>query len=287
MSTQKSRFQFFAAACVLAPLVFVLAAEAEVPAEDVATVQQRSIAAWKESVDRAYAGKDSADALEPISPLVHFEPVNPLEPAGDHLSQARRLAAAVVAQDRPAPQLIVDVGSFTGEFLEAFLQRFPSAQGQWTEPVTINESVARTRLARFGTKVSYVIGCPARDISTGCVPKDVDVLMTSWLSIHQNHDGIQKFYSEAGKLLPHGGWVAVIDHVNDGGEDWHHTFLKVREELASSGTVAVVEGPPAHHENFRPASVQEHMNALRAAGFEDGQLVWRRLDTALIMAKRR
>ena len=61
-------------------------------------------------------------------PLVHFEAINPGEPwgGGDRLALPRQIAAAVVAQDNPSPKLVVDVGSFTGEFLEAFLEKFPA-----------------------------------------------------------------------------------------------------------------------------------------------------------------
>jgi SAM-dependent methyltransferase len=256
------------------------------PPDDVAATQSASLAASKAAVERAYARKDPAQELDSIAPLVHFESVNSGEPAGDRMGAPRRLAAAIVAHDNASPRLIVDVGSFTGEFLEAFLQRFPNSRGQWTEPVTSNEANARKRLGRFGRNVDYVIGCPSRDISLGCVPKGVDVLLTSWLSIHQDLVGIRKFYQEAGRMLPPGGWVAVLDHVSDGGEPWRRGFQAAREELAPAGLIGVVEGPPAHHADFHPASVDQHLAALRAAGFEEGQVIWRRLDTALIMARK-
>lgn len=225
--------------------------------------------------------------LPDIAPLVHFEAVNPKEPAGDGLSAPRRLAAVVVAQDNPAPKLIVDVGSFTGEFLEAFMQRFPSSHGQWTEPVDGNLNNARKRFARFGDHVDYVIGCPARDISLGCVPKGVDVMITSWLSIHQDLPGIQKFYREAAQMLPSGGWLANLDHVAYGASPWEQRLQAARTEAVREGLASMTEGPPVHHKEFVTPTVDDQLAAFKAAGFDDVQVVWRRFNTVLFMARKK
>lgn len=252
----------------------------------VEAAQAASFKAWSAQIARAYATPDAAATLPSISPLVHFEAVNPGEPAGDRLGPVRRLAAAIVAQDKPEPRHIVDVGSFTGELLEAFMQRFPGARGQWTEPVTGNENNAKRRLARFGSNVDYVIGCPSRDISQGCVPKDVDVLLTSWLSIHQNLDGIRKFYREAYAMLPAGGWLTNLDHISYGDAIWRKWIAGAREELASSGSNAVIEGPPVHHAEFVTPTLEEQLTAMHDAGFKNVRVVWRRLDTVLFMARK-
>lgn len=257
--------------------------------EDVAAAQIASVKARGAVVARAYARPDPAATLAPIAPMVHFEAVNPGEPAGDRLGPARRLAAAVVAQLKPAPRSIVDVGSFTGEFLEAFLQRFPTAKGQWTEPVTNNLDNAHRRLARFGSNVDFVIGCPSRDISQGCLPKGMDVLLTSWLSVHQDLAGIAAFYARAAQALPDDGVLVVIDRVTPATPDaaaWTATLEAAREDLAPTGTLAVVEGPPVHHPDFVTPTLDQHMERLRAAGFGNVHVVWQRLDTVLFVARK-
>lgn len=225
-------------------------------------------------------------ALPDIAPLVHFQAVNPKEPSGDRLEEPRRLAAAIVAQTTPAPHSIVDVGSFTGEFLEAWMERFPSAHGQWTEPVDGNLANAHRRFARFGEHVSFVIGCPSRDISLGCVPADVDVLITSWLSIHQDLQGIQKFYRDAAQRLPVGGWLANLDHVAYASPAWQARFDGARAEAAQLGIDALIEGPPVHHSDFVTPTLDEQMAALRAAGFDEVQVAWSRLNTVLLLARK-
>ncbi len=229
----------------------------------------------------------SSTALPDISPLVHFEAVNRQEPAGDRLGAPRRIAAAIVAQDNPSPKLIVDVGSFTGEFLEAFMQRFPTSHGQWTEPVDGNLNNAKKRFARFGDHVDYVIGCPSRDISLGCVPKGVDVMLTSWLSIHQDLKGIQKFYRDAAPMLPSGGWLMNLDHVAYGGSPWEQRLQAARVEATGEGLSALTEGPPVHHKEYVTPTLEDQIAAFKAAGFDDVQVVWRRFNTVLFMARKK
>jgi hypothetical protein len=221
-------------------------------------------------------------------PIVPFDQIsNRDEPTGDRLGEARRMAAAVLAQDKPAPKLVVDVGSFTGAFLEAFLEQFPGARGQWTEPVPENGDNARRRLARFGGRVDYVIGCPARDISLGCVPAGVDVLITSWLSIHQDLKGIRKFYRDASAMLPSGGWIVNEDHVGFRGGAWQRRLKSARIVAASEGLAAKSEGPAVHHADWVIPTLEDQMAALKAAGITDVQVVWRRLDTVVIMGRKK
>jgi hypothetical protein len=229
----------------------------------------------------------AAATLPDIAPLAHFEAVNPNEPDGDRLGPARRLAAMVVAQDNSSPKLIVDVGSFTGEFLEAFMERFPNSHGQWTEPVETNHENAKKRLGRFGDHIDYVIGCPSRDISLGCVPKGVDTLITSWLSIHQNLEGIRKFYREAAQMLPSGGWLINLDHVGFGGSAWEQRLNGARIEATRAGLSAKTEGPPVHHKEFVTPTLEDQLQAFKDAGFDDVQVVWRRFNTVLFMSRKK
>jgi hypothetical protein len=200
---------------------------------------------------------------------------------GDQLSEPRKIAAAVVATDNPSPKMIVDVGSYTGEFLEALLEKFPAAHGQWTEPVDSNKLNAQRRFARFGDRVDYVIGCPHRDLSLGCVPKNVDVLITSWVTHHQGPDGVAKFYKDAASLLPSGGWLANLDHVSEPDSTWERRLQAARLSFQT-----VVQGPPMHGQH-PIATLQQHMEALHAAGLDDAAVVWKSFDTVLIMARKR
>jgi hypothetical protein len=175
--------------------------------------------------------------------------------------------------------MIVDVGSYTGEFLEAFLQEFPGAHGQWTEPVETNKINAQRRFARFGDRVDYVIGCPGRDLSQGCVPKNVDVLITSWVTHHQGPEGLAKFYKNAAGLLPSGGWLVNLDHVSEPSA-WETRFKTSRLNFQT-----VVQGPPMHGQH-PIATLEQHIEDLHSAGLNDVAVVWKSFDTVLIMARK-
>jgi len=215
------------------------------------------------------------------NPPVRFEAMNPGEQGGDGLSLPRRIAAAVVARDKPDPHYIADLGSYTGEFLEAFMERFPNSHGQWTEPVNGNEDNAKIRLSRFGDHVSYVIGCPSRDISQGCIPKDADVIITSWVSIHQPLDGMAKVFKGVYDQLPSGGWFADLDHVGLAGSDWEKPLTEARKEFH-----AKTEGPPVHLKTPAP-TIEQQLAAFKVAGFDDVRVIWCSFTDVLFMAQKR
>jgi tRNA (cmo5U34)-methyltransferase len=225
------------------------------------------------------ATQNAARGATTPAPLPKFTAVNNGEPNGDQLALPRQVAAVVVAMDTPAPRYVVDVGSFTGEFLEAFMDRFPAARGQWTEPVDGNLANSKRRLARFGERINFKIGCPGRDISDGCAPKDADVIITSWVSIHQPIDGIQKMYKDVYAQLPKGGWFANLDHVTFQNQ-WDSRLQRARLYFD-----VVQQGPPAHLATPFP-TLGEHQAALKAAGFTDVQVVWQSFTTVLMMAKK-
>ncbi len=227
----------------------------------------------------------SAAPSAAVQEVPRYEAANPGDVGGDRLAEPRRLAAAIVAQGS-SPKRIVEVGSFTGEFLEAFLEQFPRARGQWTEPVATNRDNAHRRLTRFGNRVEYVIGCAARDLADGCVKGQADTLITSWLSIHQNREGIARFYREATVIVPVGGWIAVIDHVRDPDTDWQRRLSEARAAMVQEGFAARLEGPPVHHADWIVPTLDEQISSLKAAGFAQPRVIWRRLDTVMILARK-
>jgi hypothetical protein len=112
------------------------------------------------------------------------------------------------------------------------MERFPATRGQWTEPVTANENNAKRKLARFGDRVDYVIGCPGRDIALGCVPKNTDVIITAWVSHHQPIDQITRIYGLAHELLVAGGWFIVLDHITAKDTNWESRYKLTQTQKA-------------------------------------------------------
>ena len=215
--------------------------------------------------------------------IIHYESVNLNEPwgGGDKLAEPRLIAAAVVAADNPSPKMIVDVGSHSGEFLEAFLAKFPATHAQWTEPVATNLENAKKRFARFGNRVDYKIGCASRDLADNCVPPNVDVLITAWVSHHRDAEGIAKYYHDAAALLPSGGWVVNLDHIGLSSKAWEQREMTARLEFH-----AVQEGPLPHVTGPTPP-LEVHLKALKDAGIDDVDVVWRSFNTVLIMGRKK
>ncbi len=199
------------------------------------------------------------------------------------MAQPRKIAAAIVAADLQSPKLVVQVGAHHGEFLEVFLDRFASARGLWTEPDNSepNLPAAKLRLARFGNRVDYKFGCGERDISDGCVPKGADVIITDWISVLQNLDGMYKIYRIAADQLAPGGWFINIDQVGFGGGAWEPLLQTARKGFRPEN-----EAPPIHHPEFRTPTVEEQLGAMRTAGL-DAQVVWRSFNTVLIMGRKK
>jgi hypothetical protein len=229
---------------------------------------------------QAPAGAVPGNQQRPPNSLIPF-PTTPYQAQGYSMELPYQIAAEVLAQDYPSPKMIVDVGSYQGQFLQPFLQRFPAARGQWTEPVTSNEDNAKRKLARFGDRVDYVIGCPGRDIGQGCVPKGTDVIITAWVTHHQAIDGVSRIYGLAHAQLPPNGWLIVLDHISSSDSNWERRFKLSRWYFNPDA-----EGPPMETSVRGMAfpSLDQQMAAFKSAGFDDVSVVWRSFDTVLIMA---
>jgi hypothetical protein len=201
----------------------------------------------------------------------------------DAMAEPRRIAAAVVAADNPAPKYIVQIGAHYGQFMAVFLDRFPAARALWTEPDNAEPNLvtAKQRLARFGDRVDYKFGCGERDISDGCVPKGADVIITDWVSVLQNLDGMYKIYRIAAEQLAPGGWFVNIDQVAFGGSAWES-----RLQAARNGFRPEREAPAVHHADYRTPTVEEQLGAMRAAGL-DAQVVWQSFGTVLFMGRKK
>jgi hypothetical protein len=216
--------------------------------------------------------------LETFRP-VPFEAMNSNEP--DKLATPRLMAAAVVAQFEHEPHHIADVSAFQGEFIEAFMVRFPHLHALWTDGSERPEAYARKRLARFGDRVTYKVACKDGDIGDGCVPADTDVILSSWVTMHQPLPGIARFYAQVHAQLPAGGWLIVLDHVGFApGSPWEAPLKDAQKEFHSSH-----EGPPSFINTPVPTLEQE-LAAFKVGGFEDVQVVWRSFTDALFIARK-
>lgn len=198
--------------------------------------------------------------------------------SGDLLALPRRMAAAIVAADRPNATVIVDVASGPGGFLAAFLEELPAVRGVWSDVSEAMQDEARRRLAPHGDRVELLPG-DMRDLRAIGLPHGVDAVLTSRAAHHLDREELHEFYAEAASLLAPGGWLINLDLI--GPEDvWDRRLRSVRRQFAPPGN----EGPK-HHHNYPLPSVQDHLDGFAHAGIRDVEMVWRAFFTCLFMGR--
>ncbi len=215
--------------------------------------------------------------------------------AGDTMNELlafpRRLAAAIVAADRPEVRLVIDIASGPGAFLACLLDEFPAARGIWSDASAAMLGRARETLAPYSERVEFrpadmtalnpTRHSPSTDTSLTAagMPAGADVIVTSRAAHHLDRVGLPAFYAEAAALLAPGGWLINLDHTGPD-ETWNKRFRTVRARFA----------PPRpetkHHHNYPLPSIEDHLNAYADAGLTDVEIAWKAFYTCLFMGKK-
>lgn len=197
----------------------------------------------------------------------------------DLLSLPRAIAADIIATDLPGASVVADIGSGPGDFLSVLLDRLDSAHGIWTDISEPMETLARERLARFAGRVDYRI---ADMTDFDHLPMQLDVITTSRAVHHLDQAGVRAFYRDAAAHLAPGGWLINLDHTGQV-EEWDRRLRTARRQL-----IPRTSEQRSHHHHNRPlASIDDHREALTAAGLTDVDTPWRAFITCLFMARRR
>ncbi|HZC73663.1 MAG TPA: class I SAM-dependent methyltransferase [Jatrophihabitans sp.] len=193
------------------------------------------------------------------------------------LDLPRRIAAEIVANDRPGTRVIADIGSGPGDFLAVFLERLPDTRGIWSDISPAMEELGREQLDAFSPRVEYRIA----DMSYFAgLPHDLDVITTSRAVHHLSRAALRDFYADTAQHLAPGGWLVNLDHFGPN-ETWNARLRAARRVL-----VPRTQEQPPHHHDYPLAGVDDHVRALAAAGFRDYDTPWRGFVTALFMARR-
>jgi SAM-dependent methyltransferase len=186
------------------------------------------------------------------------------------------IAAADAAADLREVTRVVDVGSGPGDFLAVALERCPAASGVWIDLSPAMRTLARTRLRGFAGRVRFALsdlGHLDRVVPGG----SADLIVSSRVTHHIGGDALTAFYAETAIALRPGGWIANLDHVLID-EPWSTRLGEARTELVPPNRSA--------HGHDRPLpTVEQHLEALTAAGFTDLDVPWRAFSTVLILAK--
>ena len=192
------------------------------------------------------------------------------------LELPRRISAAVVASDGAPVDLVVDLAAGAGAFLAVFLDRFETARGVWFDGSDAMEERARLLLAPFGDRVTFVQGDMRElgDLRTGA-----DVVVSSRASHHLDDAELERFYVGCARLLRPGGWIANLDHTGIEGA-WARRWRVARDEVTAGQPRGV-----AHPHREPLAALGTHLALMGAAGFEEVEVVWRALQTVLVMGR--
>jgi SAM-dependent methyltransferase len=194
----------------------------------------------------------------------------------------RALAAGLVADTDPQPQLVVDIGSGPGDFLAVFLEAFPSARGVWTDASDAMRELAQERLRPYGDRVIYRI-VDMTQIGGQEDLTSADVVTTSRAAHHLDRDGLHAFYAEATRLLVPGGWLVNLDHTGSG-DVWDARFRRVRKRLVGSSSKEPKLKPHRHEHPL--TTVRDHLDGLSAAGLIEVEVAWKACHTCLFVGRR-
>jgi SAM-dependent methyltransferase len=196
----------------------------------------------------------------------------------DLLAFPRRLAAALVAYDRPDVRLVVDVGSGPGAFLACFLEEFPAARGVWSDASEAMLARARDALAAHCDRVEFKLA-DMTDLAGGGIPAGADVIVTSRAAHHLDQAGLVAFYLEAAGLLAPGGWLINLDHTGPA-DVWDKRFRAVRPRFLTQR-----REEPKHHHNYPLTSIEDHLDAYARAGITDVEIAWKAFFTCLFIGR--
>jgi SAM-dependent methyltransferase len=197
----------------------------------------------------------------------------------DILGFPRRLAAALIAYDRPQVSLVVDIGSGPGAFLAALLDEFPDARGVWSDASEAMRARARDALVVYGDRVEFRVA-DMTDLAGGGIPGGADVILTSRAAHHLDRTGLASFYTEAAEHLAPGGWLINLDHTGPD-EVWDQRFRAVRPRFAPPR-----REEPKHHHNYPLTSLEDHLDGYARAGIYDVEVAWKAFYTCLFMGRK-
>ncbi|MEW2548109.1 class I SAM-dependent methyltransferase [Streptomyces sp. NPDC047002] len=199
--------------------------------------------------------------------------------ARDLLSLPRTIAAQLIAEEKPEPELVVDIASGAGKFLSVLLTAFPKARGVWMDVSETMLQQARKDLADFGDRVTFQVG-DMQALRAAGLPEGADVVLSSRASHHLDRAQLHAFYQEAAGLLAPDGWLVNLDHI--GPEDvWDRRYRSVRKKYWAPRNPA-----PKHHHNYPLTSVEDHIDGYRAAGLTEVDVAWKAFYTCLFAGRR-
>jgi len=107
---------------------------------------------------------------------------------------------------------LVDLGAGSGIFLEKALARNPELTGVWVDASPAFQEVAQERLARFGTRVSYLLSL-LEAAWEAQLPGPVQAITSMSAIHHLEHDEKYALYRRCFDCLAPAGWLLNCDEM--------------------------------------------------------------------------
>ena len=207
--------------------------------------------------------------------------------------QERELEIADLPNDREV--VIVDLGAGSGTFLERALGRYSRARGYWVDYSEEFERVARSKLAPFGDRVSYVIS-RFEGAWEAQIGEPADLIHSMSAIHHLDAAGKRDLYRRCLRALNPGGWFLNVDemktltkegylnsmrrwveHVAHGAEGLDAELLPYYEVVSvhfdnwERRNVLGIDEPKGPGDDLHESYVDQ-VGYLREAGFQDADL---------------
>ncbi|HVR78396.1 MAG TPA: methyltransferase domain-containing protein [Acidimicrobiia bacterium] len=185
--------------------------------------------------------------------------------------------AAALAGEIPVTR-VIDLGSGSGRFLDRLLRAFPTADGMWVDSSDRMAEVAREELAPLGDRVRFVLGDASRPEDLDLGP--ADIVATSRMVHHFAPEQIRRIYRWAANALGGRGYFFNLDHYGSP-PGWETRYRAIRPTIF--GGAARQPDGHAHDHPFSPLT--EHLEWMRAAGFDSSDIAWKAFYTALLVGR--
>lgn len=198
----------------------------------------------------------------------------------DMLVLPRRISLALVEDAGIEVSHVVDLGSGHGPYLAEWLEAFPNARGTWVDVSAPMQDEAREQLARLGDRITYVLTDVEELASAGIAP--ASVVCSSRALHHLSPEALAEVYRVVGEIVEPGGFVFNLDHVGAAGE-LEQAYRRIRGRFTGERKKEL----KPHRHDYPLARADQHAAWMEAGGFENTDIPWRMLYTALIAARRR
>ena len=185
----------------------------------------------------------------------------------------------------------VDLGAGTGAAARAVLDRYPAARAVLADFSAQMMEEAKTALAGYAGRCSYVEFDLARAGWPAGIPATAEAVISSLCVHHLPDERKQELFREIFEHLVPGGWYLNLDPVTAADPAVDAAWQRVNDRRDPAAAPKRANRTP--HEQLRyenhvrymiPLAVQ--VDFLRAAGFEAVDVYWKELDYVLYGGQR-